>query len=79
MVRYYFHVRKRGQLTRDEEGIDLPDISAAKQEALQGARELLAEAIKTGRPSVPDALVITDEAGHEVDTVPLQMLLPKPF
>ena len=52
MVRYYFHVRKRGQLTRDEEGIDLPDISAAKQEALQGARELLAEAIKTEHPHI---------------------------
>jgi hypothetical protein len=31
---------------------------------LQGARELLAEAIKTGQPSVPDAFVIADEAGN---------------
>ena len=79
MARYYFHVRRDGQLIRDEEGVDLSDISAAKQEALKGARELLADAIKTGRRTVPDALVVTDEAGREVDTVTLQMLLPKLF
>jgi hypothetical protein len=72
MARYYFHIREGTRLIHDEEGVDLP-------EALQGARELLAEAIKTGQPSVPDAFVIADESGRALDVIPLEMLLPKPF
>jgi len=39
----------------------------------------LAEAIKDGRPEVPEAFVITDEAGRELDTVPLAAVLPRPL
>jgi hypothetical protein len=39
----------------------------------------LAEAIKTGQPSVPDAFVIADQAGRALDIIPLEMLLPKSF
>ena len=45
----------------DEEGIDLPDVEAAKREALQCARDMLADAIKAGKPKVPEALEIADE------------------
>ena len=48
----------------DEEGIDLPDFSAARREAIEAARELLAEAIKDGRAEVPEAFVIADEEGE---------------
>ncbi len=56
-----------------------PDFSAARREAIEAARELLAEAIKDGRPEVPEAFVITDEAGRELDTVPLAAVLPRPL
>jgi hypothetical protein len=79
MARYYFHIREGTRLIHDEEGVDLPDLPTAKREALQGARELLAEAIKTGQPSVPDAFVIADQAGRALDIIPLEMLLPKSF
>jgi hypothetical protein len=49
MGRFYFHVRAGDELTPDDEGMDLPDLSAAKREALLGARELLAEAIESGK------------------------------
>jgi hypothetical protein len=39
----------------------------------------LAEAIKTGRDTIPEALIVADEHGHEVDTVLLATLLPKPL
>ena len=63
----------------DEEGIELPSVTAARREAEQGGRELLAEAIKTGRDIIPDAFIVTDEHGREVDTVLLATLLPKPL
>jgi hypothetical protein len=77
MGRFYFRLREDGELIPDEEGIDLPDLSAARREAIAAARELLAEAIKDGKPNVPEAFVIADEAGRELDTVPLAAVLPE--
>src|SRR5258708_1004810 len=77
MRRFYFHLRARDELVPDDEGIDLPDFSAARREAIEAARELLAEAIKEGRAEVPEAFVIADEDGREIDTVPLAAVLPE--
>ena len=77
MRRFYFHLRAGDELVPDEEGIDLPDLSAARREAIEAARELLAEAIKDGRAEVPEAFVIADEEGREIDTVPLAAVLPE--
>jgi hypothetical protein len=79
MGRFYFHLRAGDELTPDEEGVDLPDFSAARSEAIEAARELLAQAIKDGRPEVPEAFVIADEAGQELGTVPLATVLPRPL
>ena len=64
MPRYYFHFRRGEVLQIDEEGLDLPDLPAAKHEAILSIRELLCGAIKAGKNSMPDALVIADEAGR---------------
>ena len=77
MGRFYFHLRVGDVLTPDDEGIDLPDFSAAQREAILSARELLAEAIKSGKQQVPDAFVIADESGQALDTVPLAAVLPQ--
>jgi hypothetical protein len=80
MTRFYLHLLRAGnELIADDEGIDLPDLSAARREAMQSARELLCEAIKGGRPEILEAFVITDEAGQTLDTVPLTAVFPKPF
>jgi Domain of unknown function (DUF6894) len=76
-MRYYFHLKEGRRLDRDDEGIDLPDLSAAKREALEGAREILAEAVKAGANTVPEALVIADEAGRALEIVPFEILIPK--
>jgi hypothetical protein len=77
MSRFYFHLRASEQLVSDEDGQDLPDGSAAKLEAIASAREILAAAIRFGQASLPDALVIEDEAGREIDTVPLATVVPE--
>ncbi len=79
MVRFYFHLRKGDEFQADPEGTDLNDISEARREALLAAREILAEAIAVGRDDVPEAIVIADEAGRAVATVPLATVLPKPL
>ena len=75
MGRFYFHLRAGDELISDDVGIDLPDLSAAKREAVLSARELLAEAIKTGKQTVPDAFVIADDKGRPLDMVSLVMSL----
>ena len=79
MGRFYFYLRAGDELIRDDEGVDLPDFSAAQREATLAARELLAEAIRSGRPKVPDALVIVDEVGRTLDAVALAAVLPEPL
>jgi hypothetical protein len=79
MGRFHFHLRVGDEITSDDEGMDLPDLSAAKREALLGARELLAEAIKSGKQTVPDAFVIADDEGRALDTVSLAAVLPEPL
>jgi hypothetical protein len=79
MGRFYFHLQAGDQIVRDDEGTDLPDLSAAQREALLSAREFLAEAIKSGRPQVPEAFVIADEGGRTLGIVWLAALLPEPL
>jgi hypothetical protein len=79
MTRFYFHLREVDQLVIDDDGIELPDTSAALREAQLAARELLANAIKEGKDRVPEAFVIADEQGREIASVSLAAMLPEPF
>jgi plasmid stability protein len=77
MARFYFLLQEADKLYTDPEGADLPDVSAARQEAVLAARDILSNAIKTGRAKVPEAFVIADEAGRKLDVVPLAAVLPE--
>ncbi|MGM4954311.1 DUF6894 family protein [Bradyrhizobium barranii] len=77
MGRFYFHLRAGDEITLDEEGTELPDLSAAEGEAVLAARELLVEAIKRGTPDMSVVLVIADEVGRPLGTVPLATVLPR--
>jgi len=77
MGRFYFHLQADDQIVPDDEGVDLPNLSAAEHEAILAVRELLAEAIKNGRPEVPKAFVIADEEGRALSIVPFTAVLPR--
>lgn len=79
MQRFYFHLRRGKRLIPDEDGIELHNLRTAKREALHGAREILAEAIKIGANRVPDALLIVDGAGLTLHEQLLVDVLPKPL
>jgi len=77
MTRFYFHVRSGDELKLDDEGAEFADYAGALREVTLAARELLADAIRTGKPHRVDALVIADGLGRELGSVPLARLLQK--
>jgi hypothetical protein len=76
MPHYYFHLRHGSQLTIDTEGEDFPDDDAARAEAAETVHEMLAEAIRSKRADVPEAMVVEDEDGREVASVPFADAVP---
>jgi|EndMetStandDraft_4_1072995.scaffolds.fasta_scaffold430401_2 hypothetical protein len=48
MPRYHFNVIYDGREIRDREGSELPDIEAARIEAVADARALMSEAVRNG-------------------------------
>ena len=77
MSRFYFHIRSGEHLIEDQDGSDLPDADAARQEALVSARQILADVIKSGNKQSPEAFVIADSEGRELQIVPFASVLPK--
>jgi hypothetical protein len=77
MPRYYRHIRQDNGFIEDPEGIELPDLDAARAEALDGIRDLLAEAVKSGKDDLlDDAIIITNDSGQELMTIPFREGLP---
>ncbi len=68
MAIYQFHIRDQHGLILDEDGMELPNVLAAVQEAMRSADEFLNQA------AVPAdmAFEITDEAGHLVLTLQIR-------
>ncbi len=66
MPRYFFNIRDGYDVDEDEEGVELPDLEAAKAEALATVEELRDELADAGNIE----LEITDETGRRLLTVP---------
>jgi hypothetical protein len=64
-------MRANGTVLSTRQRIELPDVEAARREALLSARDLVCQAIKAGKPTVPEAIVIADEAGRPLEVVPV--------
>lgn len=80
MTRYYFHVRdgsqvQGSQLLTDDEGSELPNLDAAKTEALAAAADILAARIKAGRPVGNAIFEIADETGAVLMSIPFRVVL----
>ena len=69
MPRYYFHVRTGSDLTEDSEGADLPDIDAARKQAIKMACRVWSERPPESTDN-DDTFEIADEAGQVVLKVP---------
>jgi hypothetical protein len=77
--RFYLHIKAGTEVFQDEEGAELPSVDAARNEAVKTARELLCLAIRAGKATIPEAVVIADETGEPLEVVPLAAVLPEPL
>jgi hypothetical protein len=66
MPRFFFNIRDGYDVDEDDEGIELPDIEAARAEAIATVEELRDELSDAGNIE----LEIVDEAGRRLLTVP---------
>ena len=68
MPRYFFHVYD-DVIAEDEEGAELPNLAAARLNALVGARELISEQVRRGYFVLSHWIDVIDEQGEKVLTV----------
>jgi hypothetical protein len=66
--RYYFHLYN-DMVVKDEEGAELPDPTAARDHAVDGARAMVCESVKQGHLNLDHRIEVEDEQGAHVLTV----------
>lgn len=76
-MRFYLNMRLRGTLIDDPDGEEFASLAEAREEAVQSAREIMAEALKSGRPLGGWTFEISDEAGNVMLTLPFEEALPQ--
>jgi hypothetical protein len=77
MTMFYFHIQTSDLLVEDLEGIDLADLAEAREEAFEAARNILAEAIRSGDDWADKAFVIADKLGRRLMSMPITDAMPK--
>jgi hypothetical protein len=76
MAKYFFNVRGAdGVVIRDREGQELPDLDAARAEAVSSNREMLGERLLHGGALGPRQIEIMDESGRILSTISAQDVL----
>ncbi|WP_414694092.1 DUF6894 family protein [Phenylobacterium sp.] len=69
MPLYHLHIRDAQGTARDDEGVEFADLEAARKEALNGARSLMAADLLKGALDPRGYIEIADESGRTVDVV----------
>lgn len=76
---FYFHLHYANRLSKDGLGSECKNLPEAKREARLTARDILLEAIKFQYRRVPAAVVVANEKGRTLHTLPLAAVLPEPL
>ncbi len=77
MTQYFFHVRNGDEISRDLEGQELPDLEAAKREAVSANREMLGERLLHGGSLDSRRIEIADADGEVLATISAEDVLLK--
>ena len=75
MPKFHFNIRDDRGLMPDDEGMELGDLEAARNEALESARELLADAIRAHKDVDNMQIEIANEDGEVIQTLRVRDLL----
>jgi hypothetical protein len=70
MARFFIHFRTRGKIDKDNFGIDLLSLAEAREVALAGLRELLAENIHAGSDAPVEAATTVTKTGGSLWRLP---------
>ena len=80
MAHFYFDLHECGHgAVIDEEGLDLPDLAAAREQAIRSARDVMKGELDSGHLCLGCAIVIRDERGDDVMAVPFADALSVTF
>jgi hypothetical protein len=72
---YYFHIHGRDGTIPDDEGSELADEDAARDEALTAVREMVADTIRRGgNPADGRKLWVADESGTVLFAIPFDQI-----
>ena len=69
MPLFYLHLCDSEGYHRDEEGVEVGDLAAARASAILGLRDTLAGEIQWGQLNIGAYIDIEDETRRQVDTV----------
>lgn len=69
MARYHLHIYCDDSFAEDQEGIECPNLEAAKAEAMKGARSILADDLMQGRVDLRGRIDVADDTGSVVETI----------
>ena len=69
MPRFFFNIFDDAA-TIDEVGLDLPDVAAARETAIEEARAAIGEAVRRGRVDLSHRIEVEDEARRPVLMLP---------
>jgi hypothetical protein len=72
MPLFYFHLRNGEELQEDTNGEDFGSLTAAREEAILSAREIMSERVASGKKPNGSRFEIADDTGRHVLTVPFQ-------
>ena len=65
MPLYFFHIKEGDEVLHDKEGVDHPDLEAARAEAIEGIRQIVGDAVMFGSPLRLDReMHVVDDAGE---------------
>jgi hypothetical protein len=74
MPRFYFNLYD-DVIVIDDEGRELSDLSAARAAAIQAARDLMCDQVRTGRLNLGHRIEVEDEDRRPVLTLPFSAVL----
>jgi hypothetical protein len=75
MPRFHFNIRDGAAFIPDEEGMALPDIETAREEARDSARDFVTEKFKRRIDIDGQVIEITDDRGRIIETMKVRDVL----
>ncbi|MEA2998917.1 MAG: hypothetical protein QOK17_750 [Sphingomonadales bacterium] len=72
MPQFYLHIYNDHGEAEDDEGLEVPSLAVAREEAVQGIRSLLYAEVKNGSFNLAGRIDIKDASGTVLLTVPFK-------